>query len=121
MSNPNGSRFQVFIEGVRTGDIGRWKHAPLMVASQWGEGSDEEKFEVLSAIRRTYDSENADDIRGNDHLTPSQIGRKEGFTTLSYRRATSLSLLVTIIPSVIPYRLVPQPSFKMIDWIRRSS
>lgn len=121
MSNLNSSRFQVFIEGVQTGNIGRWKHAPLMVTSHWSEGSDDEKFEVLSAIRKTYNCDSSGDIRGTDHLGPSQIGRNEGFTELSYRRANSLSLQVTIIPTVIPYRrMVPQPRFNMIDWLRRS-
>ena len=122
MSKLDDSRFQVFIEGVQTGSIGRWKHAPLMVNSQWSEGSDDEKFEVLAAIRKTYRCEGSDDIRGADHLGPSQTARNEGFTALSYRRATSQSLSVTIIPTIIPYRnMVPQSRFNMIDWLRRSS
>lgn len=120
MSNSNDSNFQVFIEGVQTGNIGGWKHFPLMVSSQWCEGSDDEKFEVLSAMRKTYSCDSSDDIRGKNHLRPSQTARNEGFTELSYRRATSLSVNVTIIPTVLPYRQL-QSRFTMIDWLRRSS
>lgn len=120
MSKLDGSKFQVFVEGVQTGNIGMWKHVPLMVNSQWSEGSDDEKFEVLAAIRKTYRCESSDDIRGADHLGPSQTARNEGFTELSYRRATSLSINVTIIPTILPYRRM-MPRFNMIDWLRRSS
>lgn len=122
MSKLDGSSFQVFVEGIQAGNIGMWKHYPLMVHSQWTEGSDDEKFEVLAAIRKTYSAEKTGEVPGADQLGPSQAARNEGFTELSYRRATSQSISVTIVPIVVPYsRMVPQTRFTMIDWLRRSS
>lgn len=116
MNMIKGAKFQVFIDGKQSGNIGRWKHAPLMVASQWDEGGEGEKFEVLAAIRRTYNPDNKNDIRGSEHQTPSQIGRTEGFTELSYRRSTATASLVVIVPSFMPYtNIVPQAEFKLID------
>jgi hypothetical protein len=106
MDTIKDAKFQVFIEGVQVGNIGRWKHAPLMVASQWDEGGDQEKYEVLAAIRRTYNPDNKNNIRGNERQTPAQIGRAEGFTELSYKRATSSASLVVIVLPVMAYRCV---------------
>lgn len=102
-TNTKGTRFQVFIDGVQKGNIGRWNHAPLMVASAWDEGGEQEKYEVLAAIRRTYDPSNASNIRGNERQTPPQIGRSEGFTELSYQRAIADAARVVIVPALMPY------------------
>jgi hypothetical protein len=106
----NTEKFQVFIDGVQAGNVGGWKHMPLMVASKWQPGGDEEKYEVLAAIRRTYNPDEKRNIRGDESQTPSQIGRGEGFTQLSYHRAISSAVHVVIVPPVMAYSsLAPQP------------
>jgi hypothetical protein len=98
--------FQVFIDGKQLGNLGKWHHTPLMINSRWAAGGDQEKFEVLTAIRRTYNPDNKNNIRGNEQQLPSQIGRSEGFTELSYSRTSSASPQVTIVPGLMPYRRV---------------
>lgn len=117
MSEINGVKFQIFVDGVQTGHIGRWKHIPMMVASLGEVGSDDEKFEVLSVIRKTYNPTNENDIRGDKNQTPSQVGRSEGFTELKYRRAVSSALQVEIVKVVMPYRhFIPKSKFRIINW-----
>ena len=101
--------FQVFIDGVQTGNAGRWDHAPLMVTSRWEAGGDGEKYDVLSAIRQTYNPNDQSNIRGNEKQTPSQIGRSEGFKALSYSRTSSAASPVVIVSPLKAYhRVVPQ-------------
>lgn len=122
MDITRNTKFQIYIDGVQAGNIGKWKHAPLMVASQWDEGGDQEKYEVLAAIRRTYNPDIKSNIRGEERQTPSQIGRSEGFTELSYRRAMVSATPVVIVPPIMPYRrIMPHSGFKMIDWKTHTS
>ena len=101
--------FQVFIDGKQSGSPAKWHHTPLMVSSQWDAGTDQEKYEVLSALRRTYNPDNKNNIRGNERQLPVQIGRSEGFSELSYSRTASASPSVIIVPGLMPYRrLIPQ-------------
>lgn len=97
--------FQVFIDGKQSGSPAKWHHTPLIVYSKWDAGTDQEKYEVLSALRRTYNPDNKNNIRGNEHQLPDQIGRSEGFRELSYSR-TSSSPKVIIVPGIMPYRTV---------------
>jgi hypothetical protein len=98
--------FQVFIDGKQSGNLAKWHHTPLMVNSRWDAGGNQEKFEVLTAIRRSYNPDIKDNIRGNERQLPSQIGRSEGFTELSYSRTSSASPQVIIVPGLMPYRRV---------------
>lgn len=101
--------FQVFIDGKQSGNQGKWDHKPLLINSQWDAGGDQEKYEVLAAIRQTYNPDTKSNIRGNEHQTPSQIGRSEGFSELSYSRTVAASPQVIIVAGLMPYlRVVPQ-------------
>lgn len=103
-------KFEIIANGERSGFPTKWKQTPLTVDSLWDAGSDGEKFEVLAAIRRTYNPDNKNDIRGSEGQTPAQIGRTEGFSELKYRRTASTASEVTIVSTVTPYlRLVPTP------------
>jgi hypothetical protein len=105
--------FQVFIDGKQAGNTGKWKHTPLTITSMWDAGSDQEKFEVLATIRKTYNPDSKINIRGGESQTPSQIGRSEGFKELRYNRTTSPTASIVIVPPVMQYlRLVPQPKIE---------
>lgn len=106
--------FQIFIDGKQAGSTGKWHHTPMTVTSMWDAGSDQEKFEVLAAIRRTYNPDNKTNIRGNQRQAPSQIGRAEGFKELHYNRASSPGALIVIVPPAMQYiRLVPQTKIEV--------
>jgi len=113
MTMQNGPTFQVFIDGKRHGSPGKWRHRSLMVTSGWDPGGEQEKYEVLAAIRRSYNAENKIDIRGTEGQLPVQIGREEGFTELSYSRAAPAShsevapSSVIIVPGLEFYRRLP--------------
>jgi len=108
------TKFQVFIDGKQVGSVDKWDHTPLMVTSRWEAGSNEEKYEVLAAIRKTYAPDNKADIRGKESQAPSQIGRGEGFKELKYSRTASSAPSIVIVPPVMQYlRLVPQAKFNM--------
>lgn len=110
MSNDPNTLFKVVINGKQSGTPGKWNQTPLTITSKWDAGSDQEKFEVLAAIRRTYNPEIKTNIRGSQGQTPSQIGRCEGFKELRYERSTQSSPLIIIVPPVMQYlRLAPQP------------
>lgn len=98
--------FQVFIDGKQSGCPEKWHHSPLIVYSKWDAGTDQEKYEVLSALRSTYNPDNKSNIRGNERQLPAQIGRSEGFSELSYSRTSSSSPKVIIVPGIMPYRTV---------------
>jgi hypothetical protein len=111
MNNQPIALFEVVINGKQTGCVGKWNRTSMAISSQWDAGSDQEKFEVLAAIRRTYNPETKTDIRGLDGQTPSQIGRSEGFKELRYERSTSSSPQIIIVPPVMQYlRIAPQPT-----------
>lgn len=90
------TKFEIIVSGKQTGAVGKWNKTHLTIESAWGIGEEGEKFEVLAAIRKTYNPENKSDIRGNERHTPSQVGRSEGFKELSYIR-TDLSVPWTVI------------------------
>lgn len=97
------------MNGQGSGVIGRWKHISLKIKSLWAWGSDGEKFEVLAAIRRRYRPEAKADIRGTEHQTPAQVGRREGFVELEYQHISPWSARITIVPVLIRYlRLLPR-------------
>lgn len=101
-------KFEIIVSGELSGAPAKWKKTRVTVNSIWSEGSDGEKFEVLAAIRRTYNPEIKSDIRGLERQTPAQIGRCEGFRELKYQRANLLSDEITIVSGVMPYlSLVP--------------
>jgi hypothetical protein len=94
MSSGKTRRFEVIVNGRRSGAVDRWKHISLTV--------------VLTAIRRTYDPDSRADIRGNEGQTPAQVGRCEGFRELGYRHSSESSRQVVIVPPMMQYlRLVP--------------
>lgn len=110
MSIHSNDKLNVVIDGKQSGSIGKWHHTPLTITSKWDAGSDQEKFEVLAAIRRTYNPDNKADIRGTQGQTPSQIGRCEGFKELRYERTEPSAPLIVIVPAVMQYlRAAPQP------------
>jgi hypothetical protein len=106
MSILKESIFQVFIDGKQSGSPKKWHHTPLIVYSKWDAGTDQEKYEVLSALRRAYNPDNKNNIRGNERQLPAQIGRSEGFSELSYSRTSSALPKVIIVPGIMPYRRV---------------
>lgn len=108
MNTRNDTTFQVFIDGKRRGSPGRWRHRPLLLNSRWEPGGDQEKYEILAAIRQSYNPENKVDIRGVERQLPSQIGRSEGFTQLSYSRASPALSSVIIVPEPEFYRRLPR-------------
>jgi hypothetical protein len=109
MDSNRTKRFDVIVKGKRVGAVDKWKHIPLTISSCWDDGSDAEKFEVLAAIRRTYDADDRSDIHGTEGQTPAQVGRCEGFRELTYQRVARPSAEIIIVPPLMRYlRLVPQ-------------
>lgn len=97
MNSKRKTLFDVIVEAQRRGDANdRWNHRTVSVLSLWGRGSEQEKFEVLRAIRQVYKPDEHADIRGSAGQTPHQIGQSEGFTHLQYRR-TAPPLGITVI------------------------
>ncbi|MDB6060938.1 MAG: hypothetical protein JWM78_1041 [Verrucomicrobiaceae bacterium] len=96
--NIKGSRsFSVIVEGKKRGNATPyWSKKIISVQSHWSQGSEQEKFEVLLALRKIYNPEERADIRGITHQTPSQIAQSEGFTVLQYSD-TEAPLAITII------------------------
>lgn len=113
MKTDRNKKFEVIVDGKQAGALEKWKHIALTINSIWEAGGDGEKFEVLAAIRKTYNPETKADIRGSQRQTPAQIGRGEGFKELSYQRADPSSPAIVIVPPAMQYvRLVPQPAIE---------
>lgn len=109
MDSNRTKRVEIIVNGKRVGAVDKWKHISLTISSGWDYGSDSEKFEVLSMIRRTYNPEDKTDVRGSENQTPAQVGRCEGFKELSYQHAARSSVHIVIVPPMMRYlRLVPQ-------------
>ena len=102
--------FDVIVEAKKKGDASDyWRKKSIAVLSTWSQGSDQEKFEVLTAIRKLYNPEDRNDIRGKTGQTPSQIGQSEGFTHLRYQHAGSPQPLTVIVKPMAGYsRVAPQ-------------
>ena len=114
-------RFEVVINGKQAGALDKWKQIPLTINSIWDAGGDGEKFEVLAAIRRTYNPDNKTDIRGDQGQTPAQVGRCEGFKELRYQRTAPVSSPIIIVPPMMQYlRLVPQQQPIAKNYVRIS-
>lgn len=106
----NKSAFEVIVEAKKRGDISDyWRKKSVSIPASWKQGSEQEKFEVLSAIRKFYNPEDRNDIRGLTGQTPSQIGQAEGFTQLRYQHAESPQALTVIVKPIAGYsRVIPQ-------------
>ena len=78
-------------------------HTPLTISSRWDSGSEQEKFEVLAAIRSIYNPNEKMNIRGGERQTSSQIARLEGFTELKYSRGDES---IVIVKPLMKYRRV---------------
>ena len=99
-------KFDVVIDGQQSGGASAWNDIALSVSSRWDAGSDQEKFEVLAAIRSTYNPNEKMNIRGGERQTPSQIARAEGFTELRYSRAKGSATSTVIVKPLMKYRRV---------------
>lgn len=101
MSIDHKVEFEIVIDARQggTSDTDRWNRRPLTILSRWEPGTDQEKFEVLSEMRRTYNPDAQFNIRGRKRENPEQVARLEGFTDLRYRRIES-PLPVTIVRHV---------------------
>ena len=100
---------RVVVNAEKKGDAtGNWSHRIVMIRSPWDQGSEQEQFEVLSAIRRIYNPEERADIRGDTHQTPGQIGQSEGFTRLQYRSMESPVVTVIVKAPAGYSQLVPR-------------
>lgn len=100
--------FDVVVEATKKGNATTyWSHKTIAVQSQWNRGSEQEKFEVLDAIRKIYNPEERTDIRGTTRQTPDQIGQSEGFTQLQYCHAEfPLGSITVIVKGIASYRRV---------------
>jgi len=96
-------KFEVVIDGERAGNTDEWCQTPLTISSRWDSGSEQEKFEVLAAIRCTYNPNEKMNIRGGERQTSSQIARLEGFTELKYSRGKES---IVIVKPLMKYRRV---------------
>lgn len=96
----------------------RWVHQPLKVQSRWYPGTDQEKFEVLSAIRQTYSPDEHANIRGTTRQKPDQVARGQGFTQLRYQRRGSSDFPGTMVGPVTIVRQFAQR--KASGWIGAS-
>lgn len=103
MTIRGSSSFEIIVEGSRKGSPGKWLHKTLSVDSGWGSGSEQEKFEVLAAIRKLYNPEERGNIRGVEGQTADQVGRTEGFSSLEYRRVQHPVAQTTIVPALAGY------------------
>jgi hypothetical protein len=113
MKTNDDNQFNVIVNGKQTGAFDKWQQIPLIVNSCSEVGSDDEKFNVLYAIRKIYDQKNRTDIRGTEGQTPAQVGRCEGFRELSYQRTALESSRIFIVPPVMQHlRLVPRSVIK---------
>lgn len=102
--NTSKNTINVIVEGKRKGDTSNyWNGKTFSILSPWERGSEQEKFEVLSAIRKIYNPEERCDIRGKTGQTPSQIGQSEGFTHLLYQRADAPDEVIVIIKPLAGY------------------
>lgn len=98
----------VVIEAEKVGDTRAcWQGKPVSVRSRWALGSEQEKFEVLAALRRLYNPDQHGDIRGATAQTPAQIGQSEGFIHLQYRYADSPQAPVCIVKGLSGYSRLP--------------
>ncbi len=94
----------VIVVARRRGDTSDyWNGKTILIPAYWDRGSEQEKFEVLSAIRKIYDPSERGDIRGTTGQTPSQIGQSEGFTLLQYRHADAPDAATVIIEPLAGY------------------
>jgi hypothetical protein len=99
-SNP----IAVIVVARRRGDISDyWNGKIISIPSYWDRGSEQEKFEVLNAMRKIYAPDERGDIRGTTGQTPSQIGQSEGFTLLQYRHADVPDATTVIIAPLAGY------------------
>jgi len=99
-------KFDVVIDGNQSGRVNEWNDTPLSVSSRWDSGSDQEKFEVLAAIRSIYNPNEKMNIRGSERQTPSQIARSEGFTELRYSREKGSATSTVIVKPLMKYQRV---------------
>lgn len=114
MNSERNKKFEITVDGIQSGAIGKWVKTRLTINSIWDAGGEGEKFDVLAAIRKTYNPDSNYNIRGNEKQTPSQIGRSEGFNELSYTRTTPAAAPVIIVAAMLKYsRVEPQPKFKL--------
>ncbi len=111
MNTKRERSFNVIIEGKKRGNASDyWSQKLIPVQSQWDHGSEQEKFEVLCAIRKIYNPEERADIRGKTGQTPSQVGQSEGFSQLLYHPVETPLAVTIIVKRPAGYsRLPPQP------------
>ncbi len=105
MSCRKQDRFFVVVDGRKKDDaIDEWSEKTVSVLSRWDPGSEQEKFEVLNAIRQTYNPEECANIRGHFRQTADQIGQCEGFTRLRYRHTEPLRGSIVIVRAAPAFR-----------------
>jgi hypothetical protein len=109
MNSCNKPPLRVVVNAERRGDASdSWGHKIVMIRSPWDNGSEQEQFEVLNAIRKIYNPDIHADIRGETGQTPGQIGRSEGFTQLQYQSSESRAVTVIVKPLAGYSQRVPQ-------------
>lgn len=108
MNGKTGESFEVIVEAQRRGDASAyWNSKKIAVHSGWDDGSEQEKFEVLSAIRKVYNPEARANIRGSEGQTPEQVGCSEGFTRLRYLRPDMRPGATIIVKALRGYSYYP--------------
>lgn len=111
MSSKTTAQINVVVDAKRRGDVtASWSAKNVSILAQWDRGSEQEKFEVLNAIRKVYNPEERSDIRGRTGQTPSQIGQSEGFSRLSYQYAAAPGEQIVIVKPLAGYSSVPPAS-----------
>jgi len=98
MNTATNHSFKVIVSAKRRGDpTDHWNNKAVAIQSHWDRGSEEEKFEVLSAIRKIYNPDERGDIRGRTAQRSYQIGLSEGFTALQYHYKDAPQVQTVII------------------------
>lgn len=110
MNDQRKGGFDIIVEGSRKGSPGKWAKKTLHIESPWGSGSEQEKFEVLAAIRRQYNPDERGNIRGTEGQTADQVARCEGFSALLYRRAQYPAAHTTIVAPPAGYSRISNTS-----------
>lgn len=100
-------QFWVVVDGERKNDSAdEWRNRPVSVESSWDHASEQEKFEVLAAMRKLYSATESSNIRGSFGQSPDQVGQREGFSRLRYRHADRTHGMIDIVKATEAYCLL---------------
>lgn len=98
MDRVEARQFCALVNGERKGDRpDEWANRAVLVDNRWDDGSEEEKFAVLTAIRKFYNPSAKSNIRGIFSQSADQVGQLEGFLQLRYRHAEQIDELIVIV------------------------